>query len=106
VTIEGIKALKDLPSALVNPVIHVGRGTLRVEGTVKTDEILQYEGGNSATLYDRNWNRIADLPVQADRYVMPSGYDRIKVTGDQKDPQPWMFVRFITEGDDPIVVAK
>ena len=106
VTVEGIKALKETPAALTNPVIHVGGGTLSVRGTVRTDEILQYEGGRSATLYDRNWNKLADLPVKADNYVMPTGYHKVSVTGDQDDLRPWMFVRFITEGADPIVIAK
>ena len=116
VTVEGIKALSEISSALVNPVIHVGGGTLSIQGTVKTDEILQYEGGHSATLYDKNWNEITDLPVKADNYVMPTGYHKVTVTngtvtGDQDNPQPWMpqpwiFVRFITEGDDPIVIGK
>ena len=106
VTVEGIKALKDIPARLVNPVIGVGGGRLSVQGTVKTDEILQYEGGKSATLYDKNWNKIADLPVLADKYVMTTGYHKVTVTGDQDSPQPWMFVRFITEGDDPIVIKK
>jgi hypothetical protein len=106
VTVEGIKALKDIPAALVNPVISIGRGKLSVQGTVKSDQILQYEGGKSATLYDRNWNKIADLPVKVDKYVMATGYHKVTVTGDQKNPQPWMFVRFITEGDDPIVIEK
>ena len=74
VTVEGIKALSEIPSALVNPVIHVDGSALSIQGTVKTDEILQYEGGTSATLYDKNWNKIADLPVKADNYVMPTGY--------------------------------
>ncbi len=32
-----------------------------------TDEVLQYEGGHSATLYDKNWNKIVDLPLKADK---------------------------------------
>lgn len=106
VTVDGIKALGEIPSALVNPVIHVDGGALHVTGTVKTDQILQYEGGTFATLVDKNWNKLAELPVMADNYVMPTGYHKITVTGDRGDPQPWMFVRFITEGDDPIVVRK
>jgi hypothetical protein len=105
-TVEGLKALKETPAALVDPVVRVGRGRLRVRGTVRTDEILRYEGGATATLFDRNWNRIADLPVEAENYVMPTGYHKVAVAGDGGGPSPWMFVRFITEDDDPIVVAK
>ncbi len=86
VTVEGIKALNEIPSASVNPVIHVDGSALRITGTVKIDEILQHEGRTTATLCDTNWNKIADLPVRADNYVMPTGYHKITVTGDQGNP--------------------
>jgi hypothetical protein len=35
-----------------------------------------------------------------------SAYHKVTDTGDQNSPQPWMFVRFITEGDNPIVIEK
>ena len=44
--------------------------------------------------------------VKSDKYVMASGYHKVTVTSDQDNRQPWMFVRFITEGDDPIVIEK
>lgn len=106
VTVDGLKALKDFPSALVDPLIRVGNGTLTIKGTVKTDEIVKYEGGKTVTLYDRNWNRISDLPATAENYVMPTGYHKVSVSGNHNGPPPWMFVRFITEDNDPIVVRK
>ena len=39
-------------------------------------------------------------------YLKMAGIKEVAVTGEGDGPSPWMFVRFITEDDDPIVVAK
>ena len=62
-------------------------------------------GDDSATLFDRNWNKLADLPVEPEHYVMPTGYHKVAVPGEEGGQSPWMFVRFVTEDDDPIVIA-
>jgi hypothetical protein len=99
VAVAGLKALRELPSRLVNPVIGVNDGELRVRGVVETDQYLAYDGGDVAVVYDKNWNEIRELDVDNKGYVMPRGYHRLSVSTKQPEPLPWMAVRFITEGE-------
>jgi len=54
-------------------------------------------------LYDRNWNKLKDLPVKREKYRMGTGYEGIHVTAD--GPRTWAHVRFSTEGD-PLAVRN
>ena len=40
-----------------NPVIHVGKGQLRVLGNIPSGQFIQYTGGDKAIVYDENWNQ-------------------------------------------------
>ena len=101
VKVEGLKALAETEVTLRNPVIHVGDGTMTIEGEVKSNQQLRYTGGNTVGLHDRNWKKIEDLPVKLDDYVIGKGYHKVWLTAD--GPKTWAFVRFSTEGE-PITV--
>ncbi|MGB1127739.1 MAG: hypothetical protein ACPG3X_05165 [Opitutales bacterium] len=52
ITVEGIKALKEQDSKLINPVIHCGAQSIQVLGTVQTGQYFEYTGGETAKVYD------------------------------------------------------
>ena len=101
--VEGLKALKEQPSELKNPTVRVEQGSLTIEGTVKTGEYLEYVGRDDASVYDKNWNRLRQLPVRRREYVMPTGWHKLSVVSESSSARPWLSVRFITEGE-PLVV--
>jgi hypothetical protein len=103
VGIAGLKALKERPAALRNPTIHVDGGRLLIQGTIESEQYLEYDGGLAAIVYDRNWNKLSELPVKTENYVMPKGWHTLKVTSDEPASRPWLAVRFVTEGD-PMVI--
>lgn len=103
VKVEGLKALAETEVTLRNPVIHIGNGTMTIEGEVKSNQQLRYTGGNTVGLHDRNWKKIKDLPAKLDNYVMGKGYHRVWLTAD--GPRTWAFVRFSTEGE-PMTVPR
>ncbi len=94
VKVEGLKALAETEVTLRNPVIHIGNGTMTIEGEVKSNQQLRYAGGNTVGLHDRNWKKIKDLPIKLDNYVTGKGYHRARLTAD--GPRTWAFVRFST----------
>jgi len=104
-TVEGIKALKEIHSKLENPVIHVDDGTLKIIGTVETEQYIKYTGGDKVSVYDNNWNKLKELPVTKDNYIMEKGYHKLSVTAGQDAPLPWLAVRYITEGE-PIIITE
>jgi hypothetical protein len=103
--VSGLKALKEIPVPLTDPVIATAQGTLSVQGLVPNEHYLEYQGGQTATLYDANWNKVAELPVQAENAMVPAKDSPITVKTAQSGPLPWLEVQFLTRGE-PIRVAK
>ncbi|MGB0409119.1 MAG: hypothetical protein ACPGIC_03905 [Opitutales bacterium] len=104
ITVEGIKALKEQDSKLINPVIHCGAQSIQVLGTVQTGQYLEYTGGETAKVYDCNWNLIAELDVLKSGQGVDTGWQTVSVTADN-DEQPWMEIQCIVEGT-PINIPK
>jgi hypothetical protein len=98
VQVEGLTALAEIPACLENPIIHVGAGTLTVHGRVESGQYLQFEGGDSAAVFDENWNKRRDLRVTRTEYTMPSGWATVSIHSESK-ANPWLEAQFLTEGE-------
>lgn len=105
VRIAGLRPLRDVPSKLVRPVIRIGAGSLTVEGEIETGCYLRYDGGDTATVHDRNWNTLRTLPVVADHSLMPSGFAPVRIDVPEAAPRPWLELQTIVTGP-PIHVPK
>lgn len=103
VVVENLQALAEIPATLESPIFHVAGGTLAVQGSLASDQYLQYQGGDSATVYDANWQKIKDLPAARQNFIAPKGDVKISVTTAQTTPPPWLETQFLTEGV-PIVL--
>jgi len=106
-TISGIKALKETEAVVEDPqiILNDGKGSLTVKGTVKSSQWLDYRGGDTAKLYDENWNPIADLPVTTTNYHVGTGFQGFQVTAGNEPEHVWVSTRFTTEGT-PIIVKE
>lgn len=104
VKVEGLKALKEIPAELKNPVIHVGEGALSVKGSIYSGEYLEYDDEH-AIAYDRNWNKLRELKVKAANFTMPGGESEVSIENSDKLPVLWLDVQFMTDGE-AIVVPK
>ena len=87
------------PSSIKNPVIHAGAGTLAIEGEVKSDQYLWYQGGDKVGVYDKNWNLLSSLPVVLQDYAVDKGFSEFWIDGECGNPPPWLDVQFITKGE-------
>ena len=99
VLIENLRMVGEKPSSIKNPVIHAGAGTLAIQGEVKSDHYLWYQGGNKVGLYDKNWNLQAELPAVATNYEVDKGFSEYWIEGECATPPPWLDVQFITKGE-------
>lgn len=99
VKVQSPKALNEIDSPLVNPVIHIDDGSLKIVGSIAAGHYLQYQGGHEAIVFDENWNRFKRLPVQIRNYIMPQGWGNISVTADIDKSRPWLEVQFMTRGE-------
>ena len=105
VTVENLRLLGDKANKLVNPVITTGTGTLTVDGEIAVSQYLSYDGGHKVTVYDENWNKVQELKVHPNGYMMPTGFAQVSVKVTDGAPRPWLEVRFVTQGE-PIRVRK
>lgn len=103
VRVEGITALAEIPTVLENPVIHTGSGMLTVRGSVASGQYLQFQGGDTAGVFDENWKKIRDLPVERKDYLMPKGWAPVSVIAATPKANPWLEVQFMAEGEPMIV---
>ena len=74
-----------------------------MQGTVASGQYLTWEGGPTATVWDANWNRVADLPVAAEGFIAPNGEFDCRIDTESGGAAPWLELQFMTR-DDPIVV--
>ena len=105
VKIENLRLLPERASRLVDPVVCTGAGQLRITGEIATGQYLQWEGGELATVYDANWNKLKTLKVTSSNYVMPPGFAPVSLQVPDGVPRPWLDVRYLVKGE-PIVVPK
>jgi hypothetical protein len=99
VLIENLRMVGEKPSSIKNPVIHAGAGTLAIQGEVKSDHYLWYQGGDKVGVYDKNWNLQAELPAVATNYEVDKGFSEYWIDGESANPPPWFDVQFITKGE-------
>jgi hypothetical protein len=99
VLIENLRIVGEKPSSIRNPVIHAGAGTLTIEGEVKSDQYLWYQGGDSVGVYDLNWHQLATLPVKRENYEIDKGISEFWIDGESATPEPWFDVQFLTKGE-------
>ncbi|NBS53323.1 MAG: hypothetical protein EBS96_12085 [Spartobacteria bacterium] len=90
--------LGETPSSIKNPVIHAGLGTLTIQGKVKSDQYLWYQGGDKVGVYDLNWHQVATLPVVLQDYAVDKGFSEFWIDGECGNPPPWLDVQFIAKG--------
>lgn len=106
VRIASLRALTEAPSRLVNPVIRTGSGSLAVQGEVESGCYLRYEGGDVATVHDRNWKKLKTLSVARENYTMPSGFAPVSVTVAEGAPRPWLELQAVVVGEPLRVPAS
>ena len=103
VRVANLRALVDVPSKLIDPVIHTGAGHLAVHGEITTGCYLRYDGGTSASVHDRNWRKLKDLKVTLENYRMPAGQAPVWVDVADGSPHPWLELQTVVTGAPMIV---
>lgn len=105
ITVHSLAVPATQAAPLVDPVIHVGTGTLAIRGEVGCDEYLTYEGGQTVQVFDRNWKPLRTLPAKATDLI--AGADvPFRVTHEGQGPQPWLEVQVITRGEPHVMTTK
>lgn len=105
IRVERLMALAEIPAELKDPEIRTGTGTLRVKGTIASGEYLQFHGGGTAAVFDENWKKLRDLPVEKNNYAMPAGWAPVCLSS-EAEPKPWLEVQYMTEGEPMHVPAQ
>ena len=99
VLIENLRMVGEKPSSIKNPVIHAGEGTLAIQGEVRSNQYLWYQGGDFVGVYENNWNHQASLPVVKTNFSVEKGFSEYWIDGECGNPPPWLDLQFITKGE-------
>ena len=105
ISVANLRVLPEIPTALINPVITLGTGTLQITGTIPSESYIWYTGGATLGVYDLNWKKISDLPVAKKNFLAPKGKLEIRVEGKGPEPAPWLECQFFVK-DTPMVVGE
>jgi len=104
VSVSSLQALAEIPVTLTDPVVVLGERQFSMKGEISTGEYLQYQGGKLATVYDANWNRLRELPVEGGGEI-PTGPLSTRVDGRSNGAQPWLEIQVMTLGS-PLKVGS
>lgn len=101
VFVEDIRLLPEKPSALTNPVIQCGSGSITLKGVIPSDRYIYYPGGDTAHVFDLDWMQVGKVPVVVNQAEVPSGRSAISVKNNNKAGDPWLECQFFVS-DQPI----
>ena len=103
VTVGRLQALAEIPVTLTNPVLTLGTRRITIQGTVSSGEYLEYQGGDTVTVYDANWNQLRTLSISGSGEI-PTGNLTVSLDAASTGPKPWLEMQITTHGE-PMVVA-
>ena len=90
---------------LQNPLIKVnGKGELSIRGEIQANEYMKFEGGNTAQVYDCNWNLLRSLPAKSNSFNVNKGSNTFTTAAGSGSETADLRVQFITLG--PVYVLK
>jgi hypothetical protein len=98
VAVSNLRLLQEVEARLVNPVLKVGKGKLRVQGSLPSDRYLWFTGGDTIGVYDLNWNLLDKLPVVKENFRVPAGPTRYRIDAEPAAHMPWLAVQILTKG--------
>ncbi|VGO13854.1 hypothetical protein PDESU_02411 [Pontiella desulfatans] len=76
-----VRVHEDASGSLVDPSIQIaGAGSLSITGTVNPGEFLQYTGGTTAKICDKNWNTLSEPTVTQSGFHVAAGNNTITAT--------------------------
>ena len=66
-------------------------------GEVESGHYLWYQGGDSVSVYDLNWNKLKELPIKNNSYQASNGDNEIKIINNNEGNNPWLEVQFFVK---------
>ena len=103
ISVANIRVLPEIPTALRNPVITLGAGSMHITGSIPSESYVWYKGGDTLGVYDLNWKKISDLPVKKQNFTAPKGSLQIRVESQGSNPEPWLECQFFVK-DAPMTM--
>ena len=95
VTVKDIKLLKEIHVPLKELVIASPGGRLTVEADMRTGDYVEYDGADTAVIYDGNYHEKQRVKVRRDGFTAATGYDIYTFSADRG---AWIEVQMTTQG--------
>ncbi|MFC1761199.1 hypothetical protein ACFL6U_03870 [Planctomycetota bacterium] len=99
--------VEDSSPALQDPLLTVnGSRSLSVKGTIQPNEYMQFEGGYSVKVYDKNWNLLRILPASATNFTANQGELTVTTAAGSGNDKPNLWVQYITLGPEYVLKSN
>jgi autotransporter-associated beta strand protein len=82
---------------LVNPTLTLNGNNATITGTIPYNDYVVYSGGNTASVYDANWNFLITLPAGGATLTAVNGLNSFSVST-PSSPNTWMATRVKVSG--------
>ena len=105
ISVANIRVLPEMTTALLNPVIMVGSGSMQITGSIPSESYVWYKGGDTIGVYDLNWGKMSDLPVSRSNFIAPKGSLQLRVESKGSHPAPWLECQYFVK-DTPLLLEK
>ncbi len=79
ITIESMQAVGEHSVEVNELKINVGDGSLTVKGPVQTGNYVWFTGGDRATIFDSNWQKMRELKVAKNDFLVLPGKQKISL---------------------------
>ncbi len=104
VVVTDLRIMQDTEVTITDPVIKCKGGSLKIDGSVKSGQYIWYRGGDKATLYDKNWNKVDELSVESKKFFVPKGKSELSISSKSKQP---VYLQYLLVGrGEPILLEE
>ncbi len=97
IKVRDIKLLREINVPLRELTIANSAGKLKVCGDISTGDYIEYDGADTAVIYDANFHPKQTVAVVNEGFTAKTGYDTYHFSGDKT---AWIEVQLFTEGTE------
>ncbi len=102
VKVKEIKLLKEINVPLQELTLSNSVGSMTIGGDIRTGDYVEYDGGDTAVIYDANYHQKQVVKVENNNFTAKTGYDTYQFNADK---EAWIEVQLYTEGEAIVVKA-
>jgi hypothetical protein len=99
IIVEDMKLLKEIQSPIDKLKISNNVGNLIIFGEIHTGDYIEYNGGDSALIYDGNYKNKREEKIENNNFQVINGYNKFDFSTESTSNHAWLEIQMMTEGN-------